>query len=345
MINQHHERNGQRVVKTTSGGRRKNQQTRKGVTAPYMLLDFRNLTYIVPGADRIDGVSGQLVQLLALCGANLLACGPKQSGYELVELCKEIKRSHGVDGTCIFQRGDCSNTIFARWVAKRAIRQFGGIHGLAPLGIDVPQADGGILDVCWEDCVATIKTNGGIVHSMIKAVVPQMRKQGLGRIVLANSKSATGYAGQTRYSLSKCLTRGFMTKMMEFARENVLTNSILLGPTPNCGKSWAARDRLHPGGRRGLAEATLLAAISRMQRLRFTFVGSCTRAVWSVSTNSRWTAVRRPQVRFFGRQISLPRPSISARISNMPATGASSKWAQIKVCSAWDRRARFSLPK
>lgn len=223
------------------------------------LFSFSGLTYVVAGADRLGvvgqvaGVSSQLAQLFAVEGANVLACGPNPQGFQLVQLCNDLKATYRLPGRCIFLQGDCSKKRFCQRVAKTAIQSFGAIHGLAALGVYVPREDGGMSDVSWKDCMATIRTNGGIVHNMIQAVVPYMRTQGVGRIVLANSRSATGYPGQRRYAYSKGLTTTVKYLMLEFASDNVLCNTLCLGTTPNGGEKWDERNRLHPRGRRGLA--------------------------------------------------------------------------------------------
>lgn len=120
-----------------------------------------------------------------------------------------------------------------------------------------------IEDVAMEDYERVMAVNVRSYIEVMKALVPQMKEAGFGRVVNIASRAALGYSNLTVYSASKAAVVG-MTKTwsQELARHGITVNAIGPGPIEtdmlraaqgDPGR-WEAYQKMVPVGRFGQPE-------------------------------------------------------------------------------------------
>lgn len=119
-----------------------------------------------------------------------------------------------------------------------------------------------IEDVAMEDYERVMAVNVRSYIEMMKALVPQMKEAGFGRVVNIASRAALGYANLTVYSASKAAVVGLTkTWAQELARHGITVNAIGPGPietdmlrAAQSAESFEAYRKTVPVGRFGKPE-------------------------------------------------------------------------------------------
>lgn len=113
---------------------------------------------------------------------------------------------------------------------KSVAEEFGGIHILCSNAGIYPQATLDELDDEKWDHMFNVNTRSTFVA--VQEVLPYMREQAYGRIVITTSitGSHTGYPGWAHYGASKAAQQGFMrSAALEIGRDGITINGVLPG--------------------------------------------------------------------------------------------------------------------
>jgi 3-oxoacyl-[acyl-carrier protein] reductase len=88
-----------------------------------------------------------------------------------------------------------------------------------------------LADVKLEDLDALVELHLGCAIQLVQAVLPTMRAQRFGRVVLLSSRAALGVATRTAYSATKAGMLGMArTWALELAPEGITVNVVAPGP-------------------------------------------------------------------------------------------------------------------
>lgn len=128
------------------------------------------------------------------------------------------------------RRVDVTDREQVREVFASVAEEFGGIQILCSNAGIFPQASlDDLTDEKWEQ-MFNINTRGTFV--VVQEVLPYMRRQRYGRIVITTSitGSHTGYPGWSHYGASKAAQQGFLRgAALEIARDGITINGVLPG--------------------------------------------------------------------------------------------------------------------
>lgn len=213
-------------------------------------MRLKDKTAVIIGASK--GIGRGIAELFAKEGAKLVLVGRNEAALEA--LAKEC-------GPAIACRGDISSAADMEAVAKKAEEAFGRIDILVQNAGVYPQVP---IDKMTEDqWDHVLDTNLKGTFLAVKAVLPLMKKQKYGRIVLTSSISGpkVGWPGGAHYTASKAGMNGLMrTAAVELARHNITINgvepgNILTEGLEETGEEWMrGMERAIPMGRLGTAE-------------------------------------------------------------------------------------------
>ncbi len=200
---------------------------------------------IVTGAGM--GIGRAAARVFAREGAKVVVCDcDAAAGTAAVE---ELVNA-GADA--VFVETDVTNGDACVAAADEAVRRFGRIDVLYSNAGVYPDARlEDMTDEKW-DKVFDINMKG-TMH-MVKAVLPQMRSQKYGRIVLTSSITGpnTGFPGWSHYGASKAAMLGFMrSAALEVVRDNITINAVLPGNTMTDGMKGLGEEYI-----RSMEEAT-----------------------------------------------------------------------------------------
>lgn len=188
-----------------------------------MYDSLKGSTAIVTGAG--SGIGRAMAISFAKSGCKVV-CVARRKGT-LDEVVDEIKKS---GGEAVAFAGDVTSYEQMETMAKTAIDTYGKIDILLSNAGVIPQVP--LSEMTDEDFDLVMDINvKGMFHS-IKAVMPQMKKQKYGRIILTSSITGpvTGYPGWAVYGASKAAQLGFMrTAAMELAPFGITVNAVSPG--------------------------------------------------------------------------------------------------------------------
>lgn len=213
-----------------------------------------NKVVIVTGAAK--GIGRGIARVFASEGARVaIADLDEKAGQETVAALQAEGREalfHPADQTRWDQVERMARTVADRWGRIDVLIANAGIYPSVTID-KMSEAD-------WDQ---TLDVNLKGMFFCVKAVLPHMRRQGGGRIVVTSSITGpiTGYPGWAHYGASKAGMLGFIrSAALEVAKENITVNAIQPGNILTEGLEGVGEDYLEtmrrsvPVGRLGRPE-------------------------------------------------------------------------------------------
>jgi 3-oxoacyl-[acyl-carrier protein] reductase len=198
------------------------------------MISLAGKAALITGGSR--GIGAAAVKLFAQSGADVVFSYRRNKDAAAQVEQEARKQGTRVEGI----KADCGKMPDNKMLVEQCVARLGHIDVLvANAGIwnveDLPIEK--MTEKQWDDM---IRVNLKSVYSIIHYAVPQMIKQGSGRIILISSTAGQrGEAFHTHYGASKgaiiSLTKGLST---ELARHNILVNCVAPG--------WVATDMSEP---------------------------------------------------------------------------------------------------
>jgi 3-oxoacyl-[acyl-carrier protein] reductase len=190
-------------------------------------FDLAGRTIIVTGGGK--GIGKVYCRHLAAAGARLIVADI--DGEASVEVAKEIVSKGGV---AVAEPTDVSDEKAVGRMAEAAIEAFGRIDGLinnAALMSDLPRQPWHQLEAEEWDRVMAVNLRG--MFLCCRAVYPQMKKQGKGKIVnISSSRVWAGAPDRLHYTTSKMGVVGLTRALArEVGDDNIVVNAVAPGFT------------------------------------------------------------------------------------------------------------------
>ena len=174
---------------------------------------------LVTGATK--GIGFETCQVLAEAGADIVAVGRDKKGLEEVSaLVRKLGRK------CLPVEADMATVEGPEHAAREALKAFGTIDVLvnnAGVALNEP-----LLDITTKNWDTTINVNLRAPMLLAKALVPNMIKQRMGKIINVSSQSGImALADHGSYGASKG-GLNMLTKVMtvEWAKHNIQSNTV-----------------------------------------------------------------------------------------------------------------------
>jgi len=179
-------------------------------------------------------VTGGAVGIGRAYSTRLAREGAKIVVADIADTAPAVGAIENAGGTAFGVRTDVTDPDSAREMAERAVEHFGRIDGLINnAGIYAALNPQPFDQISWDEWNRVMKLNVGGSFNCAKAVLPQMRKQGAGRII--NISSGTPFKGTPmflHYVTSKGAILAFTKSLAkELGKDNILVNCIAPGFT------------------------------------------------------------------------------------------------------------------
>lgn len=200
-----------------------------------MLKSLQGKTVIVTGGSK--GIGRGIAKRFGHAGLNVLVVSRHLDEAEVVA--GEI----GANASAF--AADVSETEPCKAMAAAALERYGSIDVLCANAGIFPAAKLSEMTAADFDTVMAVNLKGTFLS--VSAVLPAMKAQNKGRIVLTSSITGpiTGYPGWSHYGASKAGQLGFMrTAAIELAPYNITVNSVLPGNILTEGLAGLGEDYL-----------------------------------------------------------------------------------------------------
>lgn len=195
---------------------------------------------LVVGADRRSGINGMLAEIAAARGWIVICVGMKPTGHDLVKAIRDA------GGDAVFHRGDGGDRPFMDRVAATAVDRYGRIDALV-VGSAVAPPDDTFERITRENATGLFWANVGAAVAATQVVVPQMKKQAGGAIVLVGTANVDfGQYGQTLYAMTKSALYTLVRQLtVKYARFGIRVNIVTPSTTPNLTETWERRRQMY----------------------------------------------------------------------------------------------------
>jgi NAD(P)-dependent dehydrogenase (short-subunit alcohol dehydrogenase family) len=195
---------------------------------------------IIVGADRRSGINGMLAEIAASRSWIVVCVGMKSSGHELVAAIRDA------GGEAIFHQGDGGDRAFMDRIVAMTVEKFGQINALV-VGSAVAPRDDTFENITRENGSALFWANVGPAVAATQAVIPQLKKQDGGAIVLVGTANVDlGQYRQPLYAMTKSALYTLVRQLtVQYARFNVRVNIVTPSTTPNSTETWERRRQMY----------------------------------------------------------------------------------------------------
>ncbi len=203
-----------------------------------MLTPIAGRSVIVTGASR--GIGRGIASLFARHGGSVLVVA--RDGATAEEAATALRAA---GGTASALAADVADEAAMERMAEAAETRHGGIDILvANAGIFPSSPLAAMSEDAFDEVMAT---NLKGTFLAVRAVIPAMRRQRKGRIIITSSITGpiTGYPGWAHYGASKAAQLGFMrTAAIELAPHGITVNAVLPGNIVTAGLDALGADYL-----------------------------------------------------------------------------------------------------
>ncbi|HWA79365.1 MAG TPA: 3-oxoacyl-ACP reductase FabG [Acetobacteraceae bacterium] len=203
-----------------------------------MLTPIAGRSVIVTGASR--GIGRGIASLFARHGSSVLVVA--RDGAAAEEAAAALRAA---GGTASALAADVADEAAMERMAEAAETRHGGIDILvANAGIFPSSPLAAMSQDAFDEVMAT---NLKGTFLAVRAVIPAMRRQRKGRIIITSSITGpiTGYPGWAHYGASKAAQLGFMrTAAIELAPHGITVNAVLPGNIVTAGLDALGADYL-----------------------------------------------------------------------------------------------------
>ena len=224
-------------------------------------------TAVITGAT--SGVGRASTLLFAREGAAVVATGRRES--HLTALRQEIEAE---GGRCVTCAGDIADLGLGDELVRLALKETGRVDILLySAGMALRSST---LDMTPDEWDRVMRVNATAAMFLAIRCIPEMQKQGGGKIVFISSTAAknTNQGASPSYDASKAAMNAVVRHLAaEFAKDHIYANAICPGPLDTeITKTWTPEHRERvlkslPLGRMGTAEEVADAALFLASRL------------------------------------------------------------------------------
>ncbi len=205
-----------------------------------MELGLQSKVAIVTGASR--GIGKAIASGLAAEGCRLAIIA--RGRETLAEATAELRRA-GAEALAI--PADLTITKHIEYAVEQAMAAYGRIDILVHNAGGAQGQD--IFDTTDADWQTGLALNVVALSQFARLVAPIMGEQGGGRIIAISSVYGRESGGRTPYNALKAASISLTKSLaLQFARQNILVNSVAPGSILFSGSSWDRRVKADPAG-------------------------------------------------------------------------------------------------
>jgi 3-oxoacyl-[acyl-carrier protein] reductase len=203
-----------------------------------MDLGLTGKVALVTGGSR--GIGRAIAEAFGREGAHVSICG--RTPADLSRAAEAIK-AHG--GEVVTVEADLTRSDAAAEVLRHTLDRFGRLDILVNnVGGVRGDPTWAASDVEWEDM---LQFNFLSAARLTRLVVPQMKRQGGGRIIHIASIYGREWGGPTTYNASKAAMISYSkTLARQLAKDNILVNAVAPGSIFFPGGAWERRQQQDP---------------------------------------------------------------------------------------------------